>query len=80
MDERDKGGKLRYVIYARKSTESVEKQVRSIGDQVADCQKLAAELGLNVVGAPITETKSAKTPGSKAKVYPTYAGYYSKKS
>ena len=58
--------KLRYVIYARKSTEDAEKQVRSIGDQVADCEKLATELELNVV-ATITETKSAKIPGKRPK-------------
>lgn len=57
---------MRYVIYARKSTEDAEKQVRSIGDQVADCEKLAEELELHVI-ATITETKSAKVPGNRPK-------------
>jgi len=56
--------KLRYVLYARKSTEDETRQVRSIDDQIRDCQKLALELGLNVVGEPIRETKSAKRPGT----------------
>jgi DNA invertase Pin-like site-specific DNA recombinase/ACT domain-containing protein len=53
--------RLRYVLYARKSTEDENRQVRSIGDQIADCKKLAADLGLNVVDT-IQETKSAKKP------------------
>lgn len=59
--------KLRYVLYARKSTEDETRQVRSIDDQIRDCQKLALELGLNVVGEPIRETKSAKRPGQRPK-------------
>lgn len=58
--------KLRYVIYARKSTEDAEKQVRSINDQVADCQKVADEFRLNVVDV-ITEEKSAKIPNNRPK-------------
>lgn len=56
--------KLRYVLYARKSTEDENRQTRSIGDQVADCKKLAADLGLNVV-AIVKETKSAKKPNQR---------------
>jgi DNA invertase Pin-like site-specific DNA recombinase len=59
--------KLRYVLYARKSTEDENRQVRSIDDQIRDCQKLAADLGLHVVGEPIKETKSAKKPGLRPK-------------
>lgn len=55
----------RYAIYARKSTENAEKQVRSIDDQVKDCLKLAEDYGLIVVGEPIKETKSAKTPNKR---------------
>lgn len=54
--------KLRYVLYARKSTSDEKGQVRSIGDQIADCRKLADRLGLNIVGEPLIETKSAKKP------------------
>ena len=37
---------LRYVIYARKSTDTTEKQERSIGDQIYECKALADRLGL----------------------------------
>jgi site-specific DNA recombinase len=55
---------LRYVLYARKSTEDENRQVRSIDDQISDCKKLADELGLNVV-AVIKESKSAKKPNQR---------------
>ncbi|HEV2412264.1 MAG TPA: recombinase family protein [Candidatus Saccharimonadales bacterium] len=55
---------LRYVLYARKSTEDENRQVRSIDDQIKECRKLAYELGLNVVDV-IRETKSAKKPGQR---------------
>jgi len=38
----------RYAIYARKSTESEERQVRSLGDQVAECDDLAKRLNIQV--------------------------------
>jgi site-specific DNA recombinase len=53
---------VKYVLYARKSTTDEQGQVRSIPDQISDCNKLAARLGLNVVGIPLIETKSAKIP------------------
>lgn len=56
--------KLRYVLYARKSTEDENRQVRSIDDQIKDCRKLADELGLHVV-ATVKETKSAKRPNQR---------------
>ena len=59
--------KLRYVLYARKSTEDETRQVRSIDDQIRDCQKLASELGLRIIGEPIKETKSAKRPRQRPK-------------
>lgn len=55
---------LRYVLYARKSTEDDNRQVRSIDDQIRDCERLQKELGLNVVEV-IKETKSAKKPGQR---------------
>lgn len=59
--------KLKYALYARKSTEDEGRQVRSIGDQIKDCEKLAKELGVQVVKPYIEETKSAKTPGRRPK-------------
>lgn len=55
---------LRYVLYARKSTEDENRQVRSIDDQIRDCQKLAQDQGLKVV-AVLKESKSAKKPGQR---------------
>ena len=56
--------KLRYVLYARKSTEDENRQIRSIPDQIRDCKKLAADLGLRIVDT-VQETKSAKKPNQR---------------
>ncbi|HQI74743.1 MAG TPA: recombinase family protein [Candidatus Pacearchaeota archaeon] len=55
---------MKYAIYARKSSESEERQVQSIDDQVNRLKKLANELGLNVC-AVYTEAKSAKMPNNR---------------
>jgi len=55
-------GELKYFLYARKSSESEDRQMASIEDQKAEVQKIAYELGLNIVGV-FTESKSAKAPG-----------------
>src|SRR3989338_7691699 len=52
---------IRYFIYARKSSESEEKQVQSIDDQVLIMDGIGRSYGLNVVDT-ITESKSAKEP------------------
>jgi len=59
MEEEIDITKLKYVLYARKSTDDPQKQVRSIEDQIYDCRLLQSRLGLNVVGI-LRETKSAK--------------------
>ncbi|MDB5162659.1 MAG: hypothetical protein JWN28_266 [Candidatus Saccharibacteria bacterium] len=56
--------RLRYVLYVRKSTEDENRQVRSIDDQIKDCQRLAKDLDLNVVEV-LKETKSAKLPNQR---------------
>ena len=53
---------LKYVLYARKSTDDPKRQVRSIPDQIDECQELAKRLGLKVVDI-LREEKSAKRPG-----------------
>ncbi len=53
--------KLKYVLYARKSTDDPQRQVRSIPDQIAECMELARRLGLNIV-TTLQEKKSAKKP------------------
>lgn len=50
---------LRYVLYARKSTEDEGSQMRSIKDQILECERLAKRDGLNVVDI-LEESKSAK--------------------
>lgn len=52
---------LRYVLYARKSSEGNERQVQSIDDQVSEMTTLAKSLGLNIAFIE-TESKSAKAP------------------
>lgn len=69
---------LRYVLYARKSTEDDNRQVRSIDDQINDCRKLEKELGLNVVEV-IKETKSAKKPAQRKEFDRMLNGIRSKK-
>lgn len=51
-----------YVIYARKSSESEDRQVLSIDSQIHELQALASRRGLHVSDV-LTESKSAKAPG-----------------
>lgn len=57
--------KLRYVMYARKSSEDESSQLRSTDDQIKDCWKIAKQLGLHVIGEPLEEKKSAKKPNER---------------
>ena len=57
---------LRYVIYARKSTDDSGKQERSIGDQIRACTDTAERMGLHVVDI-VHEEKSAKLSDSRPK-------------
>ena len=56
--------KLRYFLYARKSSESEDRQVQSIDDQVNRLKKLAKDLNLNIKKT-YTEAKSAKKPDNR---------------
>jgi len=60
-EERDTS-KYRYVIYARKSTDSEERQIKSIGDQIAELKEFATIQKIEIV-ASFTEAKTAKKPG-----------------
>jgi site-specific DNA recombinase len=55
---------IKYILYARKSTETEDKQVASIEDQIKELGKIAKDRGLNVVKT-LTESYSAKNPGQR---------------
>lgn len=57
--------KLKYALYARKSTEDKARQVRSIGDQITECVEKANRLGIKISKPYLKETKSAKKPGQR---------------
>src|SRR5580698_3254109 len=52
----------KFFIYARKSTDDADRQVRSIADQLAEVRDLARRHSLNVVDV-LVEKQSAKKPG-----------------
>ena len=53
---------MKYIIYARKSTESEERQVRSIESQISELREFAAKEKLEIV-ASLCEAQTAKEPG-----------------
>ena len=53
---------MRYVIYARKSSESEERQILSIEAQLAELQEYSAKEKLEIV-ASFQEAQTAKEPG-----------------
>lgn len=55
---------MRPVLYARKSTESEDRQVQSIGDQLRLAQELEKREGFTIVET-LTESKSARYPGQR---------------
>src|SRR5277367_3975878 len=52
----------KYFIYVRKSTGTEERQVRSIGDQLAEIRELVRREHLEIVGS-FEESQSAMTKG-----------------
>lgn len=56
--------KFKYFLYARKSSESEDRQVQSIDDQVDRLKKLASDLSLSIKKT-YTEAKSAKKPNNR---------------
>ena len=56
--------KIKYFLYARKSSESEDRQVQSIDDQINRLKKLASDLNLNIKKI-YTEAKSAKKPDNR---------------
>ncbi|MEI7463241.1 MAG: recombinase family protein, partial [Candidatus Taylorbacteria bacterium] len=55
---------IKYFLYARKSSESEDRQVQSIDDQINRLKKLATELNLDIKEILI-ESHSAKTPNAR---------------
>src|SRR4051794_39910318 len=55
-------GSCRFFIYARKSTDDLTRQVRSIGDQIAELRELADRESLCVIDV-LVEKQTAKVPG-----------------
>lgn len=53
---------MKYFIYARKSSDSEDRQVLSIDSQIKELQELAKRLKIDVLDV-ISESKSAKDPG-----------------
>jgi len=51
-----------FFIYARKSTDDADRQIRSIEDQLAEVRELSRKLNLDVVDV-LLEKQSAKKPG-----------------
>lgn len=56
--------KIIYFLYARKSSESEDRQVQSIDDQVNRLKELASNLGISIKEI-LTEAKSAKKPNCR---------------
>jgi DNA invertase Pin-like site-specific DNA recombinase len=52
----------KYILYARKSSESEDRQMASIDSQIQELQKIATANDLNIVEI-LTESQSAKKPG-----------------
>lgn len=59
-----KAQKLKYFLYARKSSESEDRQVQSIDDQINRLKELAQDLSLNIKKI-YKESKSAKKPNNR---------------
>jgi site-specific DNA recombinase len=53
---------LRYRLYARKSTESEDRQVQSLEDQIKIMKGVAKRESVRIIGEPLFESKSAKRP------------------
>jgi len=56
--------KIKYFLYARKSSESEDRQVQSIDDQINRLKKIASDMGLDIKKV-YTESKSAKKPNNR---------------
>ncbi len=53
----------RYMMYCRKSSESDERQIQSLPDQITNLTALINQSGVNLIGEPLQEQRTAKIPG-----------------
>jgi len=60
----NKTEKIKYFLYARKSSESEDRQIQSIDDQINRLKQLAIDLNLDIKKI-YTESKSAKKPNNR---------------
>lgn len=49
MDNEIDTAKLRYALYVRKSTDDAQRQIRSIDDQISECEALGSRLGIKII-------------------------------
>ncbi len=56
--------KIKYILYTRKSTESEDKQIQSLDDQIKELKKLASRNNQLIVEI-LQESKSAKKPNNR---------------
>ena len=55
---------MRYILYARKSSESEDRQIQSIEDQINKLKELANQKNIKIIKI-FVESKSAKTPNTR---------------
>ena len=53
----------KYFVYARKSSETEDRQVLSIDSQIKELAELAKKLNVEIINPPYKESQSAKSPG-----------------
>lgn len=61
MQQKIEASKIKYFLYSRKSSESEDRQIQSIDDQINSLKKLASSLNLEIVDI-LPEARSAKKP------------------
>lgn len=56
---------IQYALYARKSTDTEDKQVQSLDDQIRYMEEVAKREGIRIKRKPIRESRSAKIPNNR---------------